>query len=82
MNSHCRPNVQAWPDWLGKRNVMLFKAKKDIGPEEELTFSYGKHYFKKAGFSCKCSACQPPPKSQNGRSGVDSEEIRRIIDAL
>ncbi len=58
VNSHCRPNLSPEPNFVGKRQVMLFKALIDIGPGEELYINYGKNYFKAAGIVCKCSACQ------------------------
>lgn len=82
INSSCRPNVQAVPEFVGKRSVLFFRAKKDIGPEEELMLNYGKAYFKKAGFPCACSVCEPAQRRQKGIAGLDPVEIRRIIDAL
>ena len=59
INSHCsRPNVKPWGEFIGKRHVILFQALRDIGPEEELTFSYGSRYFEKAGFKCACDGCE------------------------
>ena len=55
INSHCRPNVKPWGDFIGKRHVILFQALRDIGPEEEIVFDYGRKYFEKAGFECRCS---------------------------
>lgn len=40
INSPCEPNLYCRPAVIGKRAVVLFQAKSDIGPEEELTFSY------------------------------------------
>ena len=81
INSDCRPNVQCWADCLGKRSVMLFQAKKDIGPEEELTINYQKAGFKKAGFSCKCSKCDPSMHVQSAIT-VDEREIRHLVKLL
>lgn len=58
VNSSCEPNVQAVTEAVGKRRTMLFRARKNIGPEEELTINYGKSYFKRAGFPCKCLVCE------------------------
>ena len=58
INSNCRPNLQCAAEFVGKRSVILFQAKRDIGPGEELTFKYGRDYFKNAGFSCICSTCE------------------------
>jgi hypothetical protein len=60
VNSHCRPNVHAWPRCVGRRHVIVFEALRDIGAEEELTFFYGKNYFNAAGFDCTCSAYKTP----------------------
>ena len=57
INSHCRPNVKPWGASIGRREVIVFQALRDIGPEEEIVFDYGKKYFEKAGFACGCSAC-------------------------
>ena len=57
INSCCDPNVTAWWACIGKRHVIVFKARRDIGPEEELTFNYGSKYFKNAGLRCECSSC-------------------------
>ena len=54
VNSSCAPNVSAWTDTVGKRHTVFFQAMRDIGPEEELTFQYGKQYFRAAGLLCEC----------------------------
>ncbi|KAK3686651.1 hypothetical protein LTR37_019582 [Vermiconidia calcicola] len=60
VNSSCKPNVKPWADFVGKRHVIVFQALKDIGPEEEVVFDYGKAYFEKAGFECACDAHDRP----------------------
>lgn len=69
INSHCRPNVKLWGETIGKRHVILFQALKDIGPEEEIAFNYGRGYFEKAGFECACDAHKRPhmPGGQKSR---------------
>ncbi|KAK4541628.1 hypothetical protein LTR36_007772 [Oleoguttula mirabilis] len=60
INSHCRPNVKLWGEFVGKRHVILFQALRDIGPEEEIVFNYGSWYFERAGFKCVCDAYKRP----------------------
>ena len=62
INSSCRPNVTPWACYVGGRHVIVFQALKDISPEEEITFNYGKSYFKNAGFDCSCDAQKEPHK--------------------
>ncbi|KAF7193266.1 Histone-lysine N-methyltransferase trithorax [Pseudocercospora fuligena] len=54
INSCCEPNLQAEPALLGKRHVLVFETLRRILPGEELTFYYGRKYFKQAGFKCSC----------------------------
>ena len=54
VNSSCRPNVRVWGESVGKRQVVLFQALREIGPQEELTFQYGARYFVDAGLVCRC----------------------------
>ncbi|KAI7372942.1 hypothetical protein KC328_g16924, partial [Hortaea werneckii] len=49
INSSCRPNVRVWGESVGKKQVVLFQAIREIGPEEEITFQYGAKYFLEAG---------------------------------
>lgn len=56
VNSSCAPNLAAWTDTVGKRHVVFFQALRDVGPDEELTFNYGRFYFEAAGFRCGCQA--------------------------
>ncbi|KAI7621963.1 TMS membrane protein/tumor differentially expressed protein [Hortaea werneckii] len=49
VNSSCSPNVRVWGESVGKRQVVLFQALREIGPQEELTFQYGAKYFVDAG---------------------------------
>ncbi|RMY96008.1 hypothetical protein D0862_08629 [Hortaea werneckii] len=54
INSSCRPNVKVWGESVGKKQVVLFQAIREIGPEEEITFQYGAKYFLEAGLECRC----------------------------
>ncbi|RMY86583.1 hypothetical protein D0862_10885 [Hortaea werneckii] len=54
VNSSCSPNVRVWGESVGKRQVVLFQALREIGPQEELTFQYGAKYFVDAGLVCRC----------------------------
>ena len=60
VNSSCRPNVTPWAGFVGGRHAIIFQALKDIGPEEELVFNYGRNHFKNAGFECACVAGDAP----------------------
>jgi hypothetical protein len=60
INSSCRPNVKTWANYVGKRHVVFFQALKEIGPEEELFFSYGQGYFEAAAFECRCDVLDRP----------------------
>jgi SET domain-containing protein len=69
INSSCKPNVKPWAHTIGKRHVILFQALKDIGPGEELLFNYGRKYFEKAGFLCKCDARDEAHLPGGGKKG-------------
>ncbi|KAI6830547.1 hypothetical protein KC367_g7927 [Hortaea werneckii] len=58
VNSSCAPNVKVWGESVGKRQVVLFQALREIGPEEELTFQYGAKYFLDAGLECRCGVME------------------------
>lgn len=58
VNSSCKPNVQAVTEAVGKRVTMFFRARKNIGPAQELFINYGKLYFKRAGIACRCASCE------------------------
>ena len=60
VNSHCRPNVGVWGGFVGKRHVVVMEATRDIGPEEEIVWNYGRKYFELAGFKCGCDKHQSP----------------------
>jgi hypothetical protein len=73
INSGCKPNLKAWASTVGKRHCILFQASKNIGPGEELLFSYGGEYFERAGFLCKCSAQDEPHMPKGGKKPVKPE---------
>lgn len=73
-NSHCRPNVKVWGDFVGKRRVILFQTLREVRPGEELTWSYGRAYFEKAGFLCGCDAVE------GGHLPGGGEKKRRDIE--
>lgn len=56
INHSCKPNCEAEID--GKR--IFIYAKRDIEPGEELTYHYGKEYFKDVikPKGCRCSYCR------------------------
>ncbi|GAB1740008.1 hypothetical protein NU219Hw_g4932t1 [Hortaea werneckii] len=58
INSSCRPNVKVWGESVGKKQVVLFQAIREIGPEEEITFQYGAKYFLEAGLECRCGVVE------------------------
>ncbi len=57
LNHSCRPNCYAEID--ANEEHIFFYAKKKIAAGEELTFNYGKEYFKELiePFGCKCEKC-------------------------
>lgn len=55
-NHACKPNCEAI--WFGKRVWLC--AKRNIKPQEELTYHYGKEYFEGiigGKKNCRCSTC-------------------------
>lgn len=58
MNSSCQPNVRVWGESVGKKQVVLFQAIREIGPEEEITFQYGAKYFLEAELECRCGVVE------------------------
>ncbi|CAH2599507.1 SET domain-containing protein [Rhodovastum atsumiense] len=58
INHACRPNCEARQ--VGRR-IFIF-ARRAIAPGEELTYHYGKVYFRAfiAPHGCRCASCMPP----------------------
>jgi len=66
-NHSCRPNCEA----INRRGRIFLVAKRNIKPDEELTYNYGKNYFKseyiqKGG--CLCAKCQEGKPTKKKRS--------------
>jgi uncharacterized protein len=59
INHSCRPNAKV--DIV--RGVILIRATKRIEPGDEITYNYGKEYFKTfiKAVGCKCQACRKRP---------------------
>ena len=57
INHSCRPNC--YPELNEKETKVFIFAKKKIAPDEELTYNYGKDYFKQIikPLGCRCSKC-------------------------
>jgi SET domain-containing protein len=55
INHSCRPNAEVR---TGRRSVRIY-AIKTIRPDDEITYDYGREYFKKflQPIGCKCAAC-------------------------
>ena len=60
INHACRPNAE--PYFV--KHVIKIRAIKNIKPDEEITYNYGRTYFKifLAPVGCKCEACAVKPK--------------------
>jgi len=56
INHSCRPNCEA----IIKNKHILIYSTKGIKPNEELTYNYGKEYFKEyiKPYGCKCAYCK------------------------
>lgn len=56
INHSCRPNAEA--DVIGGK--VIIKAIKKIAPEDEITYDYGKNYFKAfiGEKGCRCDKCR------------------------
>lgn len=68
MNHHCDFNVDSIRTRVGGRAAIVFKANRDIGPNEEILIYYGEAYFSTAGALCHCSVSDKPhPPRQVGR---------------
>lgn len=57
INHSCRPNC--YPELNASETRVFIFAKKNIAAGEELTYDYGKEYFKEliAPFGCRCVKC-------------------------
>ena len=66
INHSCRPNAEA--DVI--RGKVIIKAIKAIAPGDEITYDYGKNYFKAfIGDGCRCAKCREKrTAARNGRN--------------
>lgn len=57
INHSCRPNCE--PQLTDDEKQVFIYAKKDIAPNEELTYNYGSYYFKQIikPLGCNCKKC-------------------------
>jgi len=53
----------------------LFQALRDIGPEEEIVFNYGRRYFEEAGFECRCGEVA---RAHMPGEGVVGKKLKRV----
>ena len=62
INHSCRPNC--YPELNAAETRVFIYAKRNIKPGEELTYDYGRDYFKRIikPEGCRCSKCQPATK--------------------
>lgn len=58
INHSCKPNC--YPELSEDETKIHIYAKKKISPNEEITYDYGKDYFKRIikPIGCKCLACK------------------------
>ena len=56
LNHSCRPNAEP----MLRGHKIYFRALRNIKPDEEITFNYGKEYFELfiKPFGCRCAACK------------------------
>ena len=56
INHSCRPNAKP----VGRRGGIIFRALRQIEPGEEITFDYGREYFRffVENGGCRCSPCR------------------------
>jgi SET domain-containing protein len=57
INHSCRPNAKP----VGRRGGIVIVALRQIGPDEEITYHYGRDYLKSFladGGGCRCAACR------------------------
>ncbi|KUI54503.1 Histone-lysine N-methyltransferase EHMT2 [Cytospora mali] len=62
MNHHCDLNVDSIRTQVGGRAAIVFRANRDIGPNEEVLIYYGERYFNEARMQCRCSVSKKPHK--------------------
>ena len=69
-NHSCKPNAEAR---VGRRSVRIHAAK-TIRPGDEITYNYGREYFKQIlePIGCKCVACAAPERRRPRTNGVRS----------
>ena len=60
VNHHCRPNAEARRAVVGGRRMIRFRARRAIGPGEQVFISYGRGYFQ--DMDCLCDAKPGPHK--------------------
>ncbi|KAK4112466.1 SET domain-containing protein [Canariomyces notabilis] len=68
VNSHCSPNVVAYPEQVGKVRIVAFRTVKRIVAGQQLFIAYGRQYFSGRGMLCSCNAqAQPhlPPEESD-----------------
>lgn len=65
VNSSCDPNLALSAEQVGKIRVMVFKPLRKITAGEELTFYYGREFFRCRGLQCRCSAYRAPHLPEN-----------------
>ena len=73
INHACRPNAEAY--FVG--HVIKIRAIKNIKPEEEITYNYGRDYFDSfiKALGCKCLACAR--KKAKARAESRKKAVRR-----
>lgn len=56
INHSCRPNAKP----VGRKNGIVIVALRQIEPDEEITYDYGRDYLKSflADGGCRCAACR------------------------
>jgi uncharacterized protein len=66
INHSCRPNAEAY----FVKHVIKIRAIKNIKPDEEITYNYGRDYFDSfiKAMGCKCLACRRKKAKQRAES--------------
>ncbi|KAK3348989.1 hypothetical protein B0T25DRAFT_459552 [Lasiosphaeria hispida] len=59
-NSHCKPNVEVYPEQVGKIVLLVFKTAKRITSGSQIFINYGRAYFEDGETMCLCSAKRQP----------------------
>ncbi|KAK7984653.1 bacteriophage N adsorption protein A c-term domain-containing protein [Apiospora arundinis] len=80
VNHHCEPNVIADRVRLGQRRAVVFRAKRDLIPGEQIFVHYSRNYFEEGERLCHCEAQAEPhipsfeksKKEPNKKSGKKS----------